>query len=253
MSWVGTAILGGAAVSGAASIYGANKAADTQTSAANAAIAAQQQMYQQTQKNLAPYRATGNYAAGQLQSQLPGLTAPINMDEATLQNTPGYQWNLQQGLKSVQNSAAARGLGESGAALKGASTFATGLADSTYQNQFNNAMANKQFAYNSLIGTAGLGENAAAGTGAAATATGQGIASNIVGAGNAQAAGYNAYGAAGTGVGNAATTYGLYNGIYGGNGGGSTNSYGGGSPLTGDAYGGNANNPLPGLGPEDYA
>ena len=100
MTWVATAILGGAAVSGAASIYGANKAADTQTSAANArAIAAQQQMYQQTQKNLAPYRTTGNYAAGQLQSQLPGLTAPINMDEATLQNTPRLSMELTARIK----------------------------------------------------------------------------------------------------------------------------------------------------------
>jgi hypothetical protein len=56
--------------------------------------------------------------------------------QAQLEATPGYQFTLQQGLESTQNSAAARGLGNSGAALKGAATYATGLANQTYQNQF---------------------------------------------------------------------------------------------------------------------
>ena len=210
MVWVATAILGGSVISSAAGIYGASKASSAQQSAAQQGIAAQQQMYNQTQKYLAPYRQTGQGASSLLASQLPSLEAPVVMNEATLQQTPGYQWNLQQGLKSVQNSAAARGLGESGAALKGASTFATGLADSTYQQQFQNAWQNKQNAFNMLLGGSQLGESAAAGTGAAATAAGQGIASSIGYAGNASAAGYNALGAAGNTVGNAATTYGLY-------------------------------------------
>jgi hypothetical protein len=57
--------------------------------------------------------------------------------QAQLEATPGYKFTLQQGLESVQNSAAARGLGSSGAALKGAATYVTGLADQTYQNNFN--------------------------------------------------------------------------------------------------------------------
>lgn len=130
---------------------------------------------------------------------LPQLAAPITMDEATLEQTPGYQFNLKQGLKSVQNSAAARGLGTSGAALKGAATFATGLADSTYQSQFANANTNKQNAYNFLTGAAGQGENAAAQTGQFATATGQGVAQNTTNAGTALSAGIQ-------GAGNALTT-----------------------------------------------
>lgn len=52
-----------------------------------------------------------------------------------LAQTPGYQFALEQGLRATANSATARGLGVSGAALKGASKFATGLADNTYMNQ----------------------------------------------------------------------------------------------------------------------
>jgi hypothetical protein len=58
---------------------------------------------------------------------------------AGLAQTPGYQFTLHQGLQATQNAAAARGLGVSGAALKGADTFATGLASQTYNQQLNNA------------------------------------------------------------------------------------------------------------------
>src|SRR6185312_11277634 len=163
MAWVATAIIGAGVVGAASTAYAANKASDAQVQAANTAAQTQLSMYGTTRSDLAPFRNIGATASDQLTSKLSDLTAPITMDQATLEKTPGYQFNLTQGLKAVQNSAAARGLGTSGAALKGAATFATGLADSTYQNQFNNALENKQFAYNTLTGTAGLGANAATG------------------------------------------------------------------------------------------
>ena len=215
MTWAATAILGGAAISGAASIYGANKASEAQQAAANQAAQTQMQMYQQTQRYLAPYRQAGAADLATLQGQLPFLTSPIKMDEATLEQTPGYQFTRNQGLKAVQNSAAARGLGASGAALKGAASFATGLADQTYQTQFNLENINRSNAYNRLIGLVNAGQSAAAGTGAASLSTGQGVAGSQMAAGNAQAAGYNAIGAAGNTATNAATTYGLYQGLYG--------------------------------------
>ena len=76
-------------------------------------------------------------------AQAVSAAAPGSMNEAELVKTPGYQFALSQGLQAAQNSAAARGLGVSGAALKGAATFATGLADNTYQNQFR--IAQQQF------------------------------------------------------------------------------------------------------------
>lgn len=85
-----------------------------------------------------PGQLTGPSAPGQIAAP----DAPAQMTQAQLEATPGYQFNLSQGLAATQNSAAARGLGVSGAALKGAATFATGLADSTYQQQFNNQLAN---------------------------------------------------------------------------------------------------------------
>src|SRR6185437_10895506 len=143
-------------VGAGASLMGANAQANAATQAAQM----QKDQYNQTRSDLLPYNQAGQAATNKLTAELPSLTAPINMDEATLRNTPGYQFNLDQGLKSVQNGAAARGLSSSGAALKGGATYATGLADSTYQNQFNNAVTNQNNAYNRLMGVAGLGENA---------------------------------------------------------------------------------------------
>jgi hypothetical protein len=179
----------------------------TQAAAANRAADLQQAQYKQTRADLQPFVQAGTNATNLLTQQLPSLTAPVVMDEATLRTTPGYQFNLNQGLKSVQNSAAARGLGTSGAALKGAAGYATGLADSTYQNQFNNAVTNKLNAYNMLTGVANLGESAGAQTGNigaqltgnagnALMQAGAAQAAGLVGAGNAltnAASGYAGY------------------------------------------------------------
>lgn len=158
------------------------------------------------------------------------LLKPIQMDQATLEKTPGYQFNLKQGLKSVQNSAAARGLGGSGAALKGAAEYATGLADNTYQQQFSNALTNQQNQYNRLFDVTNLGANAAAGLGGIGQKTGENLAQTYASGSSAQAgsqiAGANAIG---SGISSAANQagglYGSGNALLGNNQGG-TSGYG---------------------------
>ena len=213
---VAAAILGAGVLSAGAGIYGASTAASAQENAANTASNTQMNMFNQDKALLNPYVQQGYTANTDLNDQLPDLTAPINMNEATLQNTPGYQFNLTQGLKSVQNSAAARGLGISGAALKGASAYATGLADSTYQNQFSNAQTNRQTTYNMLSGQQSLGENAAAGVGNAGISTGNSIASNTLGAGNAAGAAAIATGNAVSGAANSGVQGYLLSNLLGG-------------------------------------
>lgn len=216
MSWVASAIVGGSVLTAGASIFGASKAADAQTAAAQKAQDTALHMYDTTRGDLAPYRAVGQDASNRLGAQLTDLTAPINMDQATLEKTPGYQFALSQGLKSTQNAAAARGLGSSGAALKGAANFATGLADQTYQTQFNIANTNQTNAFNRLSALVNTGENAAAQTGAAGTNAANTAASAQTAAGNAQAASSNAIGGAIGNVGNNIAGLGLYKGLYGG-------------------------------------
>lgn len=200
--WPALAILGSGILSAGAQIFGANSAAKTQAKSAQYATDAQLAMFGITRASLQPFINTGSKASNLLATNLRGLMKPINMSQANLEATPGYKFTLGQGEKAVENAASARGLGASGAALKGAADYATGLSDKTYNERFANALANKQFAYNSLIGTSGLGANAAAGLGYNATATGGQIGSNAIGAGNAQAGADIAGANAATGLGN---------------------------------------------------
>lgn len=138
----------------------ASNAANTEANATSQATALLGQVGDRTNKQFQPYRQLGQTGVNALTAQLPQLTSQFDPTEASLEATPGYQFDLSQGLKSTQNSAAARGLGVSGAALKGASTYATGLADNTQQTQFNIDQTNKTNAYNKLAGVAGIGESA---------------------------------------------------------------------------------------------
>ena len=67
-----------------------------------------------------------------------------------LEQSPGYQFSLQQGLNAVNASGAARLL-NSGATIKAATSFGQGLAQSTLGDYLNQ-----------LGGIANLGQNSAA-------------------------------------------------------------------------------------------
>jgi hypothetical protein len=147
------------------------------------------------------------------------FTAPT-ADQAA--QTPGYQFTLGQGLKSVQNSAAARGLGTSGAALKGASSYATGLADSTYNDVYNRALQTYQTNYNAASNNAnrlqsvvGSGQNAAAGLGSLGAQTANSIGNTLTSGANAIASGQigsaNALSSGLNSIANGASTYALLN------------------------------------------
>lgn len=230
----GSAVLGGIAGIGSAigNIFGAQSAAQAQQQAAqqaNAAVLQQQQQGLGAQKNyfdtstaaLSGIANQGQQAYSNLNAAIPGLTAPITMDQKTLEATPGYQFNLSQGERGVSLGAAAAGL--SGAQAKAAAKYATGLADSTYQNQFNNANTNKQNAFNFLLNTANTGVQGAQTYGAAGTSAGNAdvtnsqqvganLSNNLTNAGQAQAAADIATGKQfGAGLSSAASIYGNNN------------------------------------------
>ncbi len=192
----------GGAVSAIGGIVGANASSDaaqTQADAANRAADLQWQQYQQTRSDLQPYRDLGTSYIPQLQTALtnPLLTAAFTAPTAAeAAATPGYQFTLDQGLKAAQNSASARGLGSSGAAIKGAESFAGGLADSTYGDTFNRALTtfatNQNTASNQvnrLLGLVGNGQNAAAMTGSLGAQAAGSVGNAITSGAAASAAG----------------------------------------------------------------
>lgn len=164
-------------ISGISSIVGNYLASQGQQAAANTASQTQNQFFNTANANLQPFIQTGAAAANKI-AGLEGLNGgDSNSIQQTLQTLPGYQFTKQQGLESTQNSAAARGLGVSGAALKGAANYATGLADSGYSNYLTG-----------LQNTENTGAGAAGTLTGAATATGSQIGNNIIGGANANAA-----------------------------------------------------------------
>lgn len=175
----------------------AGKASEQQTAALQQAINTYMGMYGTIKDNTQPFITGGQTAEGMLMSQLPTLTKPFGMTEADLQQTPGYQFALNQGLKSIQNGFAAKGLGSSGAAMGGAGQFATGLADQTYGNQFNRYWQQNQNIANLLSQPIGYGLTANGQLTDATKGFAQMIGGAQAGIGNAQAAGTTAGAAAG--------------------------------------------------------
>lgn len=244
---VATAIIGGSLVTAGATAWGASKAADAQTDAANASIANQQQMYQNNKNILMPFIQGGYDAQTSLQGLLnPNgdnpLSALLKLTGATnggadmqsmLEKTPGYQFSLQQGNRAVNNALAARGLGGSaGAVAKGVANYTQGLAGNTWQNVVNslqNVFNSQTGATQNLLNTGLSAGNALAGVG---TNTANANSSAMIGAGNAQAGMYNGIGNAIGGVGNSLGSAMLMNQLTGGNNGlyggtASTINYGG--------------------------
>lgn len=231
-AWVATAVVGSAAIGAGAQIYGAGKAADAQRAAAGESASLQKYMYETTRRDLGTYRDLGIDAQSRLKEN-DYYTAPIELTQDWLESTPGYKFTQTQGLKAVANSAAARGLGNSGAALKGAANFATGLADNTYKTQFDVANTNKTNAFNRLKSLVDVGENASAQTGVLGEKAAYNSGQAAIGAGNANAAASNATGSAVANFANNVGGYAAYKGLYGSNNSGDYSQ----RPLTGsDAF-----------------
>lgn len=89
-----------------------------------------------------------------------------------IQMDPGYAFREQQGMKALNQSMAARGLGVSGSAIRGAQEFGQGLASQEYGNAYNRFMQNRAAAAGMLQNLAGTGANTAGNIGSQAANVG---------------------------------------------------------------------------------
>lgn len=206
MPW-GAAIAGGAALIGSAMSANASKnAAKTQADAAAQANAQQMQMYDQNVQRLQPWTQQGQVSLGNLGNLLGNNGA----NQASLyQQSPGYQFQMDQGTQAILNNASALGGINSGATLKSLASFGQGLANQDFNQWLGNT-------YNMNMGVAGMGANSAGMTAGLGANTANTMGQNTLGAGNARAAGQvgaaNAYGGALGSLGNLA----LYQQMQGG-------------------------------------
>lgn len=108
--------------------YQSNKAEDALTAAGNQANATQRYIFDTLRADQAPYRQSGYNAL----SRIEGLMRDPN----SVTSDPGYQFGLKEGLRSIDNSASARG-GIGGAALRAGARFGNDYATTKLNDVFN--------------------------------------------------------------------------------------------------------------------
>lgn len=143
----------------------------TGTTNANAGLTNQfnnlNSIYSPINANLNPYLQAGQQGANQLMAATGpngSLSQQFNFNPtmASLANTPGYQFNLQQGTQAIQRSAASQGDALGAGTQKSLAQYASGLASNQYQQSYNNALTsfqtNRQNTMQNLTALLGTGQ-----------------------------------------------------------------------------------------------
>lgn len=163
----------GAGIGAAGSIIGGNAAASAAERGSDRAIAEQRRAFDLLRKDQAPYRKTGGKALSQLEKMF------LQGDYSGFEESPGYQFRMDEGLKALDRSGAARGLRRSGPQMKAAQRYGQDVASGEF-----NTYANR------LASLAGLGQTATQQTGAAGMSAAGNVGEAAIAAGQARGSAY---------------------------------------------------------------
>lgn len=201
------AILGAGVLGAGASIYSSNQAADAQREGIAASTAAQQKAFDEQKALQEPFRQGGMTAQNRLLTVLglrpaegSGVTVDPNSPDfgkyagdfgmKDFEADPGYAFRLKEGMRGLENSAAARGLLSSGSTLKGITDYSQGMASQEYGNAYNRYQTNRANQLNPLQSVMGSGQTAANTLTNAAGGLGQGLGQAAAAMGSANASSY---------------------------------------------------------------
>lgn len=153
------ATIGAAAIGGAATLGAGAAASNAQAKSASNALDYQKQIRTDVQ----PYLNAGTSALGEISDP--------NAIAKNYVQSPGYQWQLSQGLNAVSTNKATNELLRSGSAMEGLNNYAQGAASTDFNNWWNQQydMANLgKSAEGIAAGVADNSSNIAQGAGTAA-------------------------------------------------------------------------------------
>lgn len=167
-------------------VAGSTSAAKTQSKAVDRATEAQERMFEKQIELQEPFRKVGVNALPELVEA--SKYTPFTMEQ--FQADPGYAFRLQEGLKALDRSAAARGGLLSGATLKGAQRYGQELGSQEFTNAFNRYQLERQARLNPLQSLAGMSQTAANTMSNQAGQFGENMAQNAMTQGNIRASGY---------------------------------------------------------------
>ena len=194
-----TALVAASALSAGAQAYGANQAANAMRRGSRRAREAQAEALRQQRETMAPYLQGGQVSQNELLRLLGiggdastagygSMAQPFGMDQ--FMADPGYQFRLDEGMKALERSAAARGGLLSGGFLRGATRYGQGMASQEYQNAFNRYQAERQARLAPLFELYGQGARSANALAGYQGEYGQGAARTYMDAADARASNY---------------------------------------------------------------
>lgn len=209
---VGAAVVGGVVQSRAA-----KKAAKAQTQATDKSIVAQRESEERALALQRPFFNAG-YAANAALLDLNGIDrsklgpgegvepgSPGDLSSYAkydYQKDPGYDFRMQEGIKALDRSAAARGSLNSGAQLRRLTRYGQDYASNEYQR-----------VYDRIAQIAGFGRGASSESAGVIVNTGQNIGGALINAGEARASGFVASGnAIANALGQGAKAFGAFGG-----------------------------------------
>lgn len=112
-----------------------------------------------------PFMQNNPWVSSNYMNQISGLinnpTGLMNQIGSTYQQSPGYQWQLKQGLNAANNAAVAGGMAGSPMQQQNAATVASNLANQDYYNYVNHAMNLYNTGFGGLQNMYGIGGNIA--------------------------------------------------------------------------------------------
>ena len=133
MTAIGTTLVaGGMATQGYYANKSSKRAARAQANAMDAYLAQMRRSKEAAIGYQRPYEEAGRSGLNLLQQY---LTGDPTSTQARLEQSPGYQFRLNQGQNSIQNLLASRGGLKSGAAMKALEEYAQGTASQEFGNQ----------------------------------------------------------------------------------------------------------------------
>lgn len=191
MPWAAAAAVAGAAIGSSAT----RSAANTAAGATDRATEAQGAQFAQAREDQAPFREAGYRGLTRLE-QILGTGGDAGAADygmltrgytgADLLRDPGYQFELEQGNKAIENRARAGTY--SGATLKALQRFGQGLASTKFNEGFNRDRVQRNDLFNQLSGITGTGQVATNQVGAAGQNYANRVGDLAIGNANAQGA-----------------------------------------------------------------
>ena len=217
MPWIQA---GGAIAGGILGSRAAKKGAEAQLAATRESNALQREMFNKQVELQEPFRQAGVTSQNKLMELL-GLGGNSGSEEygtlaraftgEDMYKDPGYKFRLDEGLKSLERGAAARGGLLGGNQMRGLTEYGQNYASGEYQNAFNRYQAERAARLSPLQSLMGSGQTSATTLSNAAGNLGTSLGQNAIDAGNVRASGYigGANALAGA-IGQAANAYGGY-------------------------------------------